>query len=100
MSVLNKIIAIQLRELADKFDAGTSNATEQQCLDILAIVGHERMSKTQACNYLNMPINTFNMYISKGIIPKGRVEKGYKELTWYKDELDKVIYKRKTKLTN
>jgi len=100
MSSLNNLIANRLRELADKFDAGTSEATEQQCLDILHIVGHERMSKEQACRYLNMPINTFNQYVSRGIIPKGRKEVGYKELTYYKDELDIIKYKRKFVLTN
>ena len=100
MSSLNNLIANRLRELADKFEANTSEATEQQCLDILHIIGHERMSKEQACRYMNMPINTFNMYISRGIIPKGRKEVGYKELTWYKDELDSIKYKGKFTLTN
>ena len=100
MKSLNNLIATRLRELADKFDAGTSEATEQQCLDILHIIGHERMSKEQACRYMNMPINTFNMYISRGIIPKGRKEVGYKELTWYKDELDSINYKHKLSLTH
>ena len=100
MSDINKLIAKELKRLASEFEAGNSNATEQQCLDILSIIGHVRMSKEQASRYLNMPINTFNQYISKGIIPPGRKEQGYKELTWYKDELDKVIYKRKLSLTH
>lgn len=100
MSSLNNLIANRLRELANKFDAGTSEATEQQCLDILSVIGHERMSKEQACRYLNMPINTFNQYISRGVIPKGRKEVGFKELTWYRNELDKVKYKHKFALTN
>ena len=99
MNNLNKLVATKLRELADKFEANTSEATEGQLLDILSIIGHERMSKEQAANYLNMPINTFNIYISRGIIPKGRKEVGFKELTWYKDELDKVKYKRNLSLT-
>ena len=99
MNNTNKLVASALREIADKFDAGTSNATEGQCMDILSIVGHFRMSKEQAANYLNMPLNTFNMYISLGKIPKGHKEVGFKELTWYKDELDKVKYKSKASLT-
>lgn len=95
MSNINKLIAKYLRELADKFDAGTTEASEAQCLDILSAVAHIRLSKEQAAEYLNMPINTFNMYVSRGLIPKGRKEKGYKELSWFRDELDKVIYKRK-----
>lgn len=99
MNGTNKLIATALRELADKFDAGTTNATESQCMDILSMVGHVRLSKEQAANYLNMPLNTFNMYISLGKIPKGRKEVGFKELTWYKDELNKVKYKNKQSLT-
>ena len=100
MNEINKLIAKHLRELADKFESGNSNATADQCLDILNIIGHERMSKEQACSYLNMPINTFNIYVSKEILPKGRKERGFKELTWYRDELDKAIYKYKSRLTN
>jgi len=99
MSEINKLIAKHLRELADKFDSGNSNATSDQLLDILNIVGHERMSKEQAAAYLNMPISTFNIYVSKKILPKGRKERGFKELTYYKDELDKAIYKHKSSLT-
>lgn len=100
MNGTNHLVASALRELADKFDAGTSNATEGQCMDILSMVGHFRMSKEQAAIYLNMPINTFNQYISRGIIPPGHKEVGYKELAWYKDELDKVKYKYKSSLTH
>lgn len=96
---MNHLIAKHLRELADKFDAGTSNASEQQCMDILTLVGHNNMSKEQACRYLNMPINTFNQYITRKIIPPGRKEVGRKELTWYQDELDKALYKYKSRLT-
>lgn len=99
MNEINKLIAKHLRELADKFDSGNTNATADQCLDILSIVGHERMSKEQAASYLNMPINTFNIYVSKGILPKGRKERGFKELTYYRDELDKAIYKYKSSLS-
>lgn len=100
MSGVNKLIAALLRELANKFEANTSDATEQECMDILSIVGHQRMSKEEACSYLNMPINTFNMYVSRGIIPKGRKERGRKELSWFKDELAKVSYKCRNRLTD
>lgn len=86
MTTLNKLIAKELRILADKFEANTTDATEDQLLDIMSSISHIRMSKEQAAEYLNMPINTFNMYVSLGKIPKGRKEKGYKELTWYRDE--------------
>ena len=88
MSSLNNLIANRLRELADKFEANTSEATEQQCLDILHIIGHERMSKEQACTYMNLSRSRFDDLVREKKIPKGQKRTGFKELIWYRDELD------------
>lgn len=51
---LNKLIVKYLRELADKFEADTTEVTESQAIDILRVIAHEAMSKEQACNFLNL----------------------------------------------
>ena len=51
---LMKLVAKELRRLADKFDAGTTEASESQVMDILNMLTHVPMSKAQACSYLNL----------------------------------------------
>ena len=83
-----KYVAKCLRGIADKIDAGTSEITEQEAMDILKVVAHESMGKEQACNYLNMSRSRFDTLIREKKIPKGKKISGYKELRWYRDELD------------
>ena len=55
-----KLVVKYLRDVADKMDAGTSEVTESQAIDILRIVAHEVMSKEQACKYLNLSRSRFD----------------------------------------
>lgn len=88
---LMKLVAKLLRDVADKFDGGTSEISEEQALDIINILTHEILSKECACEYLNLSRSRFDDLIRLGIIPKGRKRKGFKELVWYKDELQNVV---------
>jgi predicted DNA-binding transcriptional regulator AlpA len=88
-----KLVVKYLRKVADEMDAGTSEVTESQAIDILRIVAHEAMSKEQACNYLNLSRSRFDDLVREGKIPKGRKRVGLKELSWWEDELE--VCKRK-----
>ena len=88
MHSLNKVIAYYLEELAAKFRADNSNVTEEQAIDILRVVAHEEVSKEGSCDFLNLSRSRFDEKIKLKKIPKGRKEKGWKELRWYKDELE------------
>lgn len=91
---LRQKIVTYLREVADKIDAGTSEITESEAMDILSIIAHEALSKEQACLYLNgLSRSRFDDLVREGKIPKGRKVAGYKELRWYKDDLDLAIHK-------
>ena len=90
MFSLNKLIAKELRKLADKFDAGTTEADEAQVMDIMNLLTHVPMNKETASEYLNMSRSKFDTKIAEGIIPKGRKRVGSRQLIWFKDELDKV----------
>ena len=59
-----------------------------EAIDILRIVAHEAMSKEQACNYLNLSRARFDDLVREKKIPRGRKRVGFKELYWWKDELD------------
>jgi predicted DNA-binding transcriptional regulator AlpA len=93
---LVKIVARLLRETADKLEAGNSELTQSEAMDIASVLCHEALSKAQACKYLNLERSHFDDYVRNGMIPRGRKILGYKELRWYRDELDES--KRKIKI--
>ena len=89
-----KIIRSILQKFIDDIDAGNSNLTcEQQC-DIIKLLSniHQEdlgeMSKTQAADYIGVSRATFDNYIHDGFLPKGVKKEGFKELRWYKCDLD------------
>lgn len=93
-----KIVSNILREKADDIDAGNSNLSESELIEILETMRtlstkNERMSKDQACCYLGFSRSTFDTHIRNGEIPKGQKIRGFKELSWNKIDLD--LYKNK-----
>lgn len=45
------------------------------------------MSKESACAYLGISRSTFDARVAEGLLPKGKHRRGFKELVWYKREL-------------
>lgn len=50
----------------------------------------QRLSKYEACRYLNISRATFDNYVRAGL-PRGKHQAGFKELSWSKKELDSII---------
>ena len=90
---LKRLLVSQLREIADKIDAGTCELSESEAMDIMSVLSHQAMSKEDACIYLNLSRSRFDDLVREGKIPKGRKRRGFKELVFYKDELDFCIRK-------
>lgn len=90
VSVL-KLLANELRSIADKIESGSCELTPEEAMTVLQVISHEAMSKEQACNYLNISRATFDLHVKLGRIPPGRKRRGFKELVWYKDELKNCI---------
>lgn len=88
-----KLVAKELRNLADKFDAGTTETSETQVMDIMSMLTHEVMSKEQSMKFLNVSRSRFDDYVREGKIPKGRKRVGFKEKVWWRDELEKCKLK-------
>lgn len=89
-----KLIAQQLRMFADNIDAGNTNATEEELLEMCNYLGfitdpEGKLSKYQAIRFLGISRATFDNYIAKGLIPKGMEQQGFKEKFWYKKDLVK-----------
>lgn len=92
VSVLQKL----LRKIDQDIDAGNSNLTEEETLEVVEILKEytrkdKPMSKYQAYTYLNISRATFDNLVSEGKLPKGVKVAGFKELFWYKRDLDKYI---------
>ena len=85
---LRVLIAKELRKLADKFDAGTTEADETQVMDVMSMLTHRVMSKEVACKFLNLSRSRFDDLVREGKIPKGRKRVGFKEKIWFEDELE------------
>ena len=90
------VIAQLLEQCLGNIKAGTSNISEEDQLEIVSMLKKytdkdRRLSKYQACTYLNMSRATFDNYVREGKIPKGKKETGWKELSWSESELKEVI---------
>ena len=85
---LKKQIVKALKETADKIEAGNCELSESEVMDIMSVLSHQVMSKEDACIYMNMSRSKFDDLVREGKLPKGRKRRGFKELVWYKDELD------------
>lgn len=80
-----------LREVADKIEGGNCELSETEASDIMETISHNAMSKEKACSYLNMSRSRFDDLVREGRLPKGKKRSGFKELVFYKDELDKCV---------
>ena len=94
--MLMDVITQLLEQCLGNIKAGTSNISEEDQLEIVAMLKKytdkdRRLSKYQACTYLNMSRATFDNYVREGKIPKGKKETGWKELSWSESELKEVI---------
>lgn len=85
---LKRQIVRALKETADKIEAGNCELSESEAMDIMSVLSHQVMSKEDACVYMNMSRSKFDSLVSERKLPKGRKRRGFKELCWYRDELD------------
>lgn len=93
------IIKKLLLKIVDDIDAGNSNISEEESIELIKNLKRftdkeQRMSKYAACQYLNISRATFDNYVREGKLPKGKHEIGFKELSWTKKILDDFIRSR------
>ena len=95
-----KVIRELLLKIVDNIDSGNSNISEQEAMQIVQHLREltdktERLSKYQAYQYLNVSRATFDNYVREGLLPKGKHQAGFKELSWSKKDLDEFIKSRR-----
>ena len=91
-----ELIKKYLLKIIDDIDAGNSNLTEKEAVELVNTLKsltdrQKRLSKYEACRYLNVSRATFDNYVKEGKLPKGIKEPGFKELSWSRKELDEFI---------
>lgn len=97
-----KVLRNLLLKIVDNIDAGNSNITEKDSIEIIYALKRftdkkQRLSKYSACQYLNVSRATFDNYVREGKLPRGKHEAGFKELSWDKKTLDEFINKIRRK---
>lgn len=93
MQALRKAVVKALREAANKIEAETCELSESEAMDIMSIISHQVMSKEDACIHAGLSRSRFDDLTREGRLPKGRKRRGFKELVYYKDELDSALSK-------
>lgn len=95
-----KVIGRMLRDIADRIDEGSISSNPEETMQVMETIKNltdreQRISKYQACQYLNVSRATFDNYVRDGKLPRGKHVAGFKELSWDKKTLDEFIRKSK-----
>lgn len=89
-----KIIRNILQQFIDDIDADNTNLNYEQQCNVLRVLSNvnlgqdNEMNKTQAADYIGVSRATFDNYVHDGYIPRGTHVGNFKELRWYKSDLD------------
>ena len=86
------LIKESLKQILDNIDTGNSNISEEnqeELLNILERINSKELTKSESANYIGVSVSTFDNYIRKGLIPKGRKKQNTKTLLWNKSDLNK-----------
>lgn len=97
---MEEILKLLLIQFIDDLNNKRLNFTyEQQCaifqlLSNINIGSDNEMCKSEAADYLGVSRATFDNYVKNGYIPKGKKVGRFKELRWYKSDLDIYLSKK------
>ena len=94
MNSLIKALRSELVSIIERIDNGKCDLSDlsdaDEIITVIRKVAHRDrpMSKYAACEYLHISRATFDNHVAAGKIPPGVHEQGFKELSWYKKDLD------------
>ena len=89
-----QLIRTLLNQFIDDIDAGNTNINEKQqkeIIDIFQKLNSKELSKLESADYIGVSRATFDNYINKGLIPKGKKRQGVSSLFWNKSDLDNYL---------
>ena len=94
MSEIQERLSETLESLTKGVKSGNTHLTEDQMAflaDNLRASTDDKISKYQAAQFLNINEKQFDYMVSKGDIPKGRKQVGFKEKFWYRSDLEHLV---------
>ena len=91
-----KLIRNQLLRIVEDIDAGNSNLTEEEEIEVAKILKRcttqdKAMSKYEAYTQLRSSRAKCDNLVKEGKLPQGKKQQGFKELSWFKKDLDLFI---------
>ena len=94
-----EVIKNLLYAIISNIDAGNSNITEKEALEIINVIKYytdttQYYNRTQAAKYLHCSVQSFDLYRKEGKIPEGIKQAGGGR-QWTKKKVDKFIEKNK-----
>jgi excisionase family DNA binding protein len=91
MLPLKNVLINLLEETTKKIKTDTCELSEEEALSLVGMLTHIAVSKEEACKYLNISRSRFDDLVREKKLPKGRKRVGFKEVVFYKDELNNCI---------
>lgn len=90
------VIREQLCRIINDIDAGNSNLTEEEAVSAMKMLQKfsrkdKPMSKVESYEYLGISRSKFDSLVRDNLLPKGKKQVGFKELFWFKKDLDKYM---------
>ena len=87
-----QIIRDLLYKIIEDIDAGNSNISDDQYDSVIEQINflsnsNAKYSKYQACKFLGISRATFDNKVRAGKFPKGKKQRGFKELFWTNKDL-------------
>lgn len=95
---MNNLLIRLLEQILNNMKSGNSNINEEEelkLIDVIQEITSEQFSKLEAADYIGVCRATFDNYVNKGLIPKGRKQRGVNVLFWNKSDLDKYLNSKK-----
>lgn len=95
MKVILNILRNELSRIINNIDSGNSNLSAEELEEVCEMISilsnaESKLSKYQVIDKLHISRATFDNYVAKGIVCKGRSQQGFKEKFWYEKDLNKL----------
>ena len=78
--IMLELIRELLQQFIDDIDSGNSNINKDQQLEVIDMIqkfNSKELSKIESANYIGVSRATFDNYITRGLIPKGKKRMNY-----------------------
>ena len=89
--MIKELVVRELHAIADRLDAGTSELSEDDALELMDTLANVSLSQEESARYLNMNNSTFRKKVESGKIPRGHKRRGLTEKLWFISDLKKAI---------